>query len=85
MHSMNHADAPVKTFAALAGRLADEGFEPGAPKHITPRTRAIDSRLCGRRRCPGCRSRGLRHHAYHRGRRYRVLASCATCNFAEEV
>ncbi len=79
--------ATVKTFAALAGQLAEAGFSPGAAPHITPESRRIDAAVCRNSQCPGCRRRGRKYRPYHLGTRYRVLAHCLHdgCGAGSEV
>jgi hypothetical protein len=76
---------PVLSFAVLAGRLAENGFRPGLPAHVTPEAQAIDQATAGRIRCPGCRRRGLAFQPYCLGPRYRALGQCKACGTGMEL
>ena len=69
----------------LAAALEQLGYEPGKPAHVTAETLGVDARSCARRRCGRCRRRGLDFLPYHRGRSYKVVASCPDCLNTEEV
>jgi hypothetical protein len=73
------------TPAGLEALFLRQGFEPGTPSHITPRTLRQLARLCGRLRCPACGRRGLDWKSFRRGPAWRVLATCPAGHFAEEV
>ena len=72
--------------AELHEQLLAEGYFPGTPTNLRLDTRSTDQELCRRMRCPCCRQRGLAYRPYTDGKKsYRVVASCPTCNAAEEV
>jgi hypothetical protein len=73
------------TAEALQQDLAAQGFTPGAPRHITAQSQAIDQRACRRLVCPACRKRGSAYHPWTDGRSYRCLAVCQACGHAEEM
>jgi hypothetical protein len=75
----------VFTFAALAGRLAEQGFTRGAPRHIRPETLRTDQSAVNRCRCPLCKRPGLDFHPYQNQARYKVVAACPRCGGAVEV
>jgi hypothetical protein len=71
--------------AVLQQQLAAAGYQHGAPEHVSKETLAIDGRLAGRLRCPGCNRRGMTFKAFHRGRQYAGLACCRHCPAGVEV
>jgi hypothetical protein len=75
----------VPAAAAPEALFLRQGFAPGVPSHITPRTLRQLARLCGRLRCPACGRRGLDWKSFRRGPAWRVLATCPAGHFAEEV
>jgi Flp pilus assembly pilin Flp len=77
--------AAPQTAAAIEQQFAVEGFRPGAPRHITAQSQAIDRLVCRRLKCPACRKRGCDYRPFTDGRAYRVLACCQACGAAEEM
>jgi hypothetical protein len=74
------------TVEALTQQLRAEGFSPGAPRHVTAQSQAIDAHACRRLRCPACRQRGCAYRPFHNSRcSYRVLACCQHCPAAQEM
>jgi hypothetical protein len=79
--------APSRPVAPAAALLVRElqllGFTEGAPPHIAAEVVAADVRIYSRLTCGSCRGRGMKVTAYHRGRAYRLLASCRKCGAGE--
>jgi hypothetical protein len=81
-----HATQQPSPYAALASRLARQGFRPGAPAHLTPLSLAVDRLLCMNLRCPSCRRRRtMRLAPFTDGAAYRGVARCRHCGHGEEV
>lgn len=75
----------LTTFPAAAeAQLRADGFRPGAPVQLSPGCYAIDLATCRDSVCGNCHHRGLAFRPFHRDERYRALAVCPECNFAEE-
>jgi hypothetical protein len=79
--------APSRPVAPAAALLVREllllGFVEGAPPHIPTALVQADLRIYRTMRCPSCRGRGMAVQPYHRGRAYRLLASCRKCGAGE--
>jgi hypothetical protein len=73
------------TAEALQQDLAAQGLTPGAPRHVTAESQAIDRRACRALKCPGCHRRGCQYRPFGNGRSYRVLACCRHCPAGVEV
>jgi hypothetical protein len=72
----------------LVERLEADGWQSGAPANVTLRSRRIDAAAAARLQCSDCRRRGLSYRPFHKGSRYRAVASCAcggACGGAAEL
>ena len=54
------------------------GFTKGAPPHVPAEFVQADIRIYARLKCP-CGHRGHKVQPWHRGREYRLLATCRKC------
>jgi hypothetical protein len=79
--TMNHAAAE-----GIGSELCRLGFTESAPSHISPALVAADVRIYRTllRAAPGCGHRGHKVTPMHRGREYRLVASCRSCGNAVE-
>lgn len=82
---MTKATTTIPTAEELESLLRQQGFQPGVPRHIDERTRAIDAHLCRRLICPGCRKRRMVYRPFSDGQSYRIVAACQACGAGEEV
>jgi hypothetical protein len=82
---MHKPTTTPQTAEALQLQLRAAGYQPGAPRHVTAVSQAIDAQACGRLRCPGCHRRSCAYRPFTDGRGYRVVACCQACGHAVEM
>jgi hypothetical protein len=66
----------LEVLPSLTGDLASEGWQPGAPGHVTAETLRIDASCCREMECPECGHPGMQFHPWHLGGRYKAVAAC---------
>jgi hypothetical protein len=63
----------------LARQWEADGWRPGAPPHVTPRTLALDRAAAREAGCSECLCHDVVLDPYHLGGRFRYAASCPAC------
>jgi hypothetical protein len=63
----------------LGRQLAGQGYAPGAPAHVTPRTLALDQAAAEEAGCPECGCHDVTLAPYHKASRFRYAANCPDC------
>jgi hypothetical protein len=76
------ADDALPIPPSLAQQWEADGWQPGAPPHVTPRTLGLDRAAAEEAGCPDCGCPDVVLDPYHRGESFRYAASCPAC-FAE--
>jgi len=76
---MNQTIISTPTAEAIERDLRAMGFTKGAPCHIPPHLVAGDVASYRRMRCAACGHGGHCVAPWHRGREYRLLATCRKC------
>ena len=83
---MTTANPRHETLEGLLGLLADTGYTPGRPDHVSKAAADADEQAAYDFRCPACGTAGLAYKAFARGASYVALAYCvaADCDCAFE-
>ncbi len=74
----------VTTSATLSAELRQDGYSPGAPKHVSKDCLAIDREVCQEATCDECGHFGLNYEPWHRGRSSRAVMHCSHCGHSTE-
>ena len=72
--------------AALQAQMYEDGFQPGYPSWGMIDGASIDDEVCRESNCPECGHVGMEHYPFiiAEEKRYRSIAACPHCHYAEE-